>query len=144
MQDRVIGRWYLVLEQHPEVNIYDSVYCSCSDHNKIKIPSILVTTESMIKLRYILLDVQTQSGAADCGIFTIAFVTALTHGHLPGQYFLHQSAMRAHLLQCFESGNLTMFPIQKTRCTFQKIKRVENLPTYCTCRMPIMSGSECI
>ena len=84
--------------QHPEVNIYDSVYCSCSDHSKIQNASILATSESLIKLRY--MDVQMQSGVADCGIFAIAFATALTYGHQSGQYFFHQSVMRAHLLQC--------------------------------------------
>ena len=82
--------------QHPEVNIYDSVYCSCSHHSKIQIASILATIESNIKLRY--MDVQMQFGAADCGIFAIAFATTLTHGYLPGQYFVCQSAMWAHLL----------------------------------------------
>ena len=97
--------------KHPEVDIFDSLYSSCSNHSEVQIASIISTKHPTIKLRYV--DVQKQSGHCDCGIFAIAFATAIVYGHNPGQYIFKQSAMRDHLLQCIENGKLTMFPIQK-------------------------------
>ena len=51
-----------------------------------------------------------------------------------------QSAMRDHLLQCIKNGKLTMFPIQKNRRTSYKVKRIEIMKVYCTCRLPQVSG----
>ena len=47
-----------------------------------------------------------QHGVADCGYLAIAFVTALSHGHQPGQYFFRQSVMQAYLRKV-EPGNVS-------------------------------------
>ena len=44
-----------------------------------------------------------QEGYSDCGLFAIAFMTALANGKLPGGgggTFFEQDAMRDHLMQC--------------------------------------------
>ena len=122
--------------KHPSVNVFDSLYCFCSDHSKVQIASLLLTNEHVIKLKYI--DVQKQFGKADCGLFAVAFAVTLVNGLPPGSFFFEQCLMRKHLLQCLESGQLTMFPIRKERRMKKKIKRVEELAIYCTCRMPLM------
>ena len=139
------GHWHVIStigRAHPEIDIFDSMYCFCSDHSKIQIASILTTKESAIKLRYI--DVQMQSGQSDCGIFAIAFATALVYGHHPGRHAFQQSAMRMHLLKCIENGKLTMFPVKKTRRIADKVKKIETVPVYCTCRMPQVPGQNWI
>ena len=118
------------------------MYCFCSDHSKVQISSILATKLPVIRLKY--MDVQMQSGLNDCGLFAIAFGTALSHGLHPGAYIFDQSLMRSHLLKCFENGKLSMFPVRKTRRVAEKIKRVEEFRVYCTCRMPITPGSQWI
>ena len=55
-----------------------------------------------------------QSGQADCGLFAIAFVTALSHGLHPGAYTF-ENLMHSHLLKCFENGKSSMFLVRKTR-----------------------------
>ena len=67
--------------------------CHCPDHSKVQILSILVTKQSTIRLQYNNVqmqynNVQMQSGQADCGLFAIAFATALSNGLHPGAYFL--------------------------------------------------------
>ena len=126
----------------PEVNVYDSMYCFCSNHSKVQIASILQTKHPAIRLHF--LDVQKQSGEADCGLFAIAFATALSLGLHPGAYIFDQSLMRSHLLKCFESGELSMFPVKKTRRASAKVKKVEEFDVYCTCRMPVTPASELI
>ena len=108
--------------KHPEVDIFDSLYSSCSNHSKVQIANIISTKHPTIKLRYV--DVKKQSGHCDCGIFAIAFATAIVYGRNPGQYIFKQSAMRDHLLQCIKNGKVTMFPIQKNRRTSYKVKRI--------------------
>ena len=123
------GHWHVIStigREHPEINIFDSMYCFCSDHSKIQIASILTTKESAIKLRYS--DVQMQSGQSDCSIFAIAFATALVHGHHPGRYAFQQSEWQTYHV-----------PVKKTRHIADKVKKV-----YCTCRMPQLPGQNWI
>ena len=121
------GHWHVISTigtKHPNVKVFDSMYCFCSDHSKVQISSILLATKQpVIRLKY--MDVQMQSGQADCGLFAIAFVTALSHGLHPGACIFEQNLMRSHLLKCFENGKLSMFPVRKTRRVAEKVKRVE-------------------
>lgn len=120
------------------VDVYDSIYCYSSIQTKSQIASILHTKEKIMRIKYI--DVMKQAGAADCGIFAIAFSTALINGYQPGKYIFQQNLMRKHMLKCFEKRKITMFPIKRLRRTSYKLKRVENVVVYCTCRMPQEPG----
>lgn len=71
-----------------------------------------------------------QCGESDCGLFSIAFVTALVFGEQPGHILFDQ---RIH---CFEQKQMSMFPIRKRRRIHYKAKLIENIPIYCLCRMP--------
>ena len=103
------------------------MYCHCLSHTKVQIASILVTKEPAIRLQYI--DVQMQSGQADCGLFAIACAATLVHRVHPGSYIFEQSLMRQHLLKCLENGK---FPIRKNGRVTQNIKQLEAFKIYCT------------
>jgi len=61
------------------------------------------------KPKFSYLPVQQQEGGDDCGVFSIAFATALLHEQdLVNVQFVH-SGMRPHLLWCFEQQLLTSF-----------------------------------
>ena len=47
------------------------------------------------------MSVHMQAGGCDCGLFAIAFATALSLGKHPGQYLFDQGKMRRHLWNCF-------------------------------------------
>ena len=83
-----------------------------------------------------------QSGSYDCGLFAIAFATALAHGCNPGSY--DQQNMRQHLSRCLQNKKMEMF--EKTRRTGMRkiIKTVDFLEVYCTCRMPEISGMDMV
>ena len=101
------GHWHVVSTigtQHPDVNVFDSMYCHCSEHSKVQISNLLMTKKNTIQLHYN--NVQMQSGRADCGLLAIAFATALLNGLHPGGYYFDQSLMRSHLLNCFERGEM--------------------------------------
>jgi len=53
---------------------------------------------------------QKQNGSKDCGLFAIAFATAISFGQFPLKKSLQQESMRAHLAACFQYENITLFP----------------------------------
>ena len=106
---------------------------------KAKIANLLTTEELAINVLF--MDVQMQSGGYDCGLFSIAFATALVFGKQPGPFFFVQQKMRAHLIECLERQEMSMFPIKKRRRTEFKVKTVDEIPIYCICRMPELPNS---
>ena len=84
--------------------------CKCCEYTALLLSceaadcSTTGTQKSDTQLQYV--DVQMQSGANDCGLFAIAFATALCHGELPGKYIFERRAMRGHLMKCLEAVNV--------------------------------------
>ena len=128
--------------KHPEVKIFDSLYCTLSPALKRQIAALLATKEHKISVHF--MDVQMQAGGSDCGLFAIAFATSLCFGHSPGKFHFEQSAMRKHLVSCFERGQFDMFPIGRTRRSENKVKATKMIAVYCFCRMPELPRSEMI
>ena len=94
-----------------------------------QIATLLNTNCKEIDLQFV--NVQMQYGGADCGLFAIAFATALALGHAP---HFQQNLMRQHLRECLEHGVITMFPYDKTRRSNMKTKNVQ-----CTVRVDFQS-----
>ena len=63
------------------MNAYDSLYMSVSSFVKEQVAAIVHTDKKEITLNFI--DVQTQRGTCDCGLFSLAFVTCFANGCLP-------------------------------------------------------------
>jgi len=122
-----------------EVQAFDSMYMSVPTMAKAQIANLITTEESAINV--LLMDVQMQSGGYDCGLFSIAFATALVFGKQPEHFLFDQQKMRAHLIECLERQELSMFPIKKRRCTGFKMKAVNEIPIYCICHMPELPNS---
>ena len=53
---------------------------------------------------------QKQKGKKDCGLFAIAYATALAYGHNLSKVKFCQEFMRSHLVSCIEKGELVPFP----------------------------------
>ncbi len=118
------------------------MHTSLPTSEKAQIASILATSEPVISLDF--MDVQMQSGSYDCGLFAIAFATALVFNEQPGRFLFDQHLMRAHLLECFKHRRMTQFPVKKLRRTGLKVKTIEEMPVYCICRMPELPDSKWI
>ena len=65
-----------------EINIFDSFPVALTSDLMNQIAALLATPKDTIKVKYI--DTQMQSGSTDCGIFAVAFATALANGEPPG------------------------------------------------------------
>ena len=126
--------------KHPEVNVYDSLYSFTSPSLKLQISSLLYRQHLHIML--VFKDVQMQCGSSDCGVFSIAFATALAHGQQPGNFIFDQHKLREHLFNCFESRKMSMFPIKKLRHDGGKEKATDTIRLYCICRLPKFTNSD--
>jgi len=122
--------------------VYDSMYPSAGQATKQQVASITMVAEPELTLSFI--DVQMQAGGSDCGVFALAFATAICFGHSPGKFQFNQQQMRSHLIDCLEKEHFTMFPIKKEHRQATKIKTSETIPVYCTCRMPLMKAAPMI
>jgi len=96
---------------HPEVQVYDSLVPAPTSNLFRQVATLLATANTSISLKYV--DVTMQNGSADCGLFAIAFATALINGCDPSQLFFDQAKMRHHLAKCIMAGKMSEFPVKK-------------------------------
>ena len=84
-----------------EVLVYDSLYSTLDTATRDVIANLFhSSTVKMLKC-------QKQEGGKDCGLFAIAYATAIRVD--PTSVKLNQAAMRSHLIKCFEEENLSLF-----------------------------------
>ena len=110
-----------------------------SSSAKLQISALLFTTHKQITLSF--RDVQRQVGSSDCGLFAIAFATAIAFGLDPGGILFDQQKLRQHLLDCFEKRGMTMFPIRRPRRAAGRVKHIDTIPVFCICRLPKYTNS---
>ena len=123
------------------VFVYDSLYPSVGSNTKLQIAALLNTSAPHISLEVV--NCQRQRGGSDCGLFAVAFATALANGLCPESYTFKQKEMRQHLYNCLKLGKITMFPAVP-RKIIRHIKSTEKIPVFCSCRLPEMvSMVEC-
>ena len=120
--------------KHPEVLLYDSLHTNVAEDVKMQISSILCTKEKSIILKFV--NIVKQAGVNDCGLFAIAYATALCLGKSPGKYRFKQELFRKHLQTCLEREHFTMFPIIIERRKGDIISMERNICVFCYCRMP--------
>ena len=64
----------------------------------------LFTTDSIHTPTLTMGRCQKQKGGKDCGLYSIAFPTALAFGLHPSKLKFNQSIMRQHLVDCFKKN----------------------------------------
>ena len=91
-----------------EVKMYDTFF-HYLDRESIQLVKTLFHCD-VINPQIKMIQCRKQTGAKDCGVSPIAFATALANGFNPSKQNLNQQAMRAHLVDCFNSRLLRPFP----------------------------------
>ena len=135
------GHWNTISTigmKHGEVQVFDSMYMCLPTMAKAQIATLLATEQPAIKVNY--MDVHMQSGGYDCGLFAIAFATALVYGNQPGHFIFHQEKTRAHLIQCLQQQEMSLFPVKKMRRS-SRVKSDDEIRIYCVCRMPELTNT---
>lgn len=98
-----------------------------------KICKMLYCKKSQVTLT--IKPVQKQLNSIDCGIFALAFATALAYGDDPSKLNFNQKLMRKHLVNFLKSNYMVRFPlVPKNVAKCEEFKRKVNI--YCHCRVP--------
>ena len=89
--------------------VFTTVYSSAGTKLEAQIASLIQTEKPEIYLKF--MDVPAQAGTSDCGLYAVAYATALALGMQPEEFHFDQHAMRKHLYQCFEKQKMEMFSL---------------------------------
>lgn len=119
------------------VLLYDSLgNRTFSAHTIATCASLLRTPAKEFQLH--VMKCQRQPNSNDCGVFAIAFATALLFGQDPSRIEFVTSVMRQHLNSCLKKGELTPFPETRSTLTFnsRRISTTMKIKVYCVCRRP--------
>jgi len=80
-----------------------------------------------------------QNNSIDCGLFAIAFVTSYcVRKTLCFGLIFDAVKMRSHLLNCFETNEMTEFPRTSKSISLRRQKKFNeiDLQLYCSCNLP--------
>ena len=119
------------------VLVYDSSISGDSpgQHVIYCIAQITQTEKKYLKLG--LMDCEQQRDSSSCGLYAIAFATALVFGMNPAELRFDLPKMRPHLMDCLRSSSIRPFPTVGTRVRSQwRPKKICSFPVYCVCRLP--------
>jgi hypothetical protein len=123
------------------VLVYDSLMSGDSpgQHVIYCIAQITKTENKYLKLEISkgLMDCEQQRDSSSCGLYAIAFATALVFGMNPAELRFDVQKMRPHLMDCWRSSSILPFPIVGTRVRSQwRPKKTLSFAVYCICRLP--------
>jgi len=124
-----------------EVDLYDSLQQRPSLETQKVIARYCNSPSKSIKIK--LINVATQKGSTDCGLYAIAMMTSIANKEEPSNVVYDQTALRIHLTESFEKGFINLFPTVKKRRVNNRITMEESCSVYCYCRLPD-DGSEMI
>ena len=116
-----------------KVNLYDSLYHGISPQTEEQIESLLFV-DNAEHIEVSIPPVVQQTNGTDCGVYAIAFATALCNNLDPTSLKFNRRAIRDHLWQALQCGHLSMFPFEKRRPQDQN--KLVKISVYCECRMP--------
>ena len=111
------------------INWMDSLHGLPTSTAKRQIADILHSPLPVITVQC--LNVQQQRGGSDCGLFALAFITAVCHGDDPTSLYFDQENMRSHLIASIESGEATPFPVIKKQTRRKRLVDTVRINLHC-------------
>ena len=116
-----------------QVKLYDSLYSGIAPFTREQIAALLFNQESD-GIEICVPPVDQQTNGTDCGVFAIAFATALCYNMDPTSLKFNRRAIRAHLLDSLKNGYIGIFPFKEKSST--GYEETVAMPVYCDCRLP--------
>ena len=116
-----------------QVKLYDSLYSGIAPFTREQIGALLFNQDSDV-IEICVPPVDQQTNGTDCGVFAIAFATALCYNMDPTSLKFNRRAIRAHLLDSLKNGYIGIFPFEeKSSAGYEETVA---MPVYCDCRLP--------
>lgn len=115
------------------VNYYDSIFDTISMETGKIIANLLKARQS---INVNIMNVASQKGSTDCGLYCIAYCTSLAYKANPCLHIFSQSEMRLHLKSCLETEHFTEFPVLKRRRLAETCRTIHILSICPICRKP--------
>ena len=112
----------------------DSLHCLPSLSQQRIVADLLQATVDEIVIET--MNVQKQLGGSDCGLFALAFITAVLNNQDPTAQCFEQNKMRRHLIECLERKTPFPVPITKRQQRQGDILHTMVVPIYCVCHLP--------
>ena len=119
-----------------QVKLYDSLYSGVSPFTKEQIAALLFIEDSDV-IEVSIPPVDQQTNGTDCGVFALAFATALCYKLDPTSLKFNRRAIRAHLWDSLQRGYIGIFPFYDT--SRHGLERAVAIQVYCDCRLPYNS-----
>ena len=91
-----------------QVKVYDSVFTYCDKETEKVLSNLFQWNDT--KLVITVSRCFKQKGVVDCGLYAIAYSTAIAFGDNPCKLKLKQDALRPHLVNCFRVKKMSVFP----------------------------------
>ena len=91
-----------------QVKVYDSLFTYPDKEMERVIMNSFQWNSTEVALKFACC--HKQKGGADCGLFAIAFATAIAFGKQPGKLKFIQEELRGHLVTCLNKGGMSLFP----------------------------------
>lgn len=80
--------------------------------------------------------VQQQSNGRDCGLFAIAYAFHASLGDDLTKLNFNCNQMRQHLINCFDQGMLSPFPVSRVKTSRRCAARQYCISLFCSCFLP--------
>lgn len=93
---------------HGEVKVYDSLFQHLDQTSLKCIEKMFEQDDVSPRIR--MSQCRKQKGSKDCGLYAIAFATAIAFDQNPSCQNFTQDEMRAHLVNCFNKNHMSVFP----------------------------------
>lgn len=134
-----LNHWLLVAYGFPSlpkncVVIFDSLRSEPSNLVLASCASLLGTSQDNFVLYSS--SCQQQNNSDDCGVYAIAFATALLFNLDPSKVTFHSGKLRNHLKSCLLRRELTPFPSVGSRCANERESSETVVDVICSCRRP--------
>ena len=90
----------------------------------MQIANLIKTSKKSLKIE--IANVHKHADYSDCGVFAVAYCTALAHDQDPSKFIYKQESMRKHLELCLSNKRMEPFPIiRQTRSLKPKYDTVD-------------------
>ena len=113
--------------------LYDRLFSGMSLFTKEQIAALLFV-EDKDDIEVTIPPVQQQSNGTDCGVFAIAFATALCYQLNPASLKFNRQVIRAHLWDSIQNGYLGIFPFEEA--SSKEVDRSLTIQVYCDWHLP--------